>query len=550
MKMNRLVLVLSIIFFSTTFSNNNLCSAKENFIRVNQLGYLGKDVKLAVVSSNYNLEGKKFSIRDLNTKKFVFNDKIESAVPGVERQSSFTFNHIIDFSPIEARGSYRVELEDKTSSYSFEIRDHAYRYMIDSLLHFLRAQRCGNTKPELHQPCHLHDATNFSLDLSGGWHDAGDFLKFTRSESYTTYTLLLSYEINKANNSKFFSDLDNNGTADVLDEAKTGLDYLVKVYPDEKTFVYLVGDFKGDHSQGVRMPEDDKLSKTNRPALVRFHRNELGQYAFTMALASTIFRDMPQYRNKSEQYLKLAKRAYNKAKTLGTGEYDKLCLAATELYIATKKIDYLGEAKRFNDKLSSSNWGNWSDNTNLAHARLGSFYKKAADKLRRSVFSFHNTSLNHLFGYSVKYEWSGLYVAISSATASWFYKSLTNDDSYDDLTRRIRDYLLGVNPWGICFISGLGTQNPENIHNNVAVSLKRSGSLKIGTVTGAIPGGPFKRTEWEEKWRHLVPKGEDKYAEFQTLEAVYFDHAKAYPTNEPCIYGSSEAILFFSFYLK
>jgi len=548
--MNRLILVLIIIFFSTGLFNNAFCSTKKSFIRVNQLGFLEKDVKSAIVNSNSNLNGKEFFVRDLHENKIVFTSKIGPTVHGVNQQSSFLFNHIIDFSAIEARGSYRVELEDKTSSYTFEIRNDVYRRIIDSLLHFLRAQRCGNTKPELHKPCHLYDATNINLDLTGGWHDAGDFLKFTRSESYTTYTLLLSYEINKENYSKLFSDLDHNGTADVLDEAKIGLDYLVKVYPDENTFVYIVGDFGADHSQGVRMPEDDKLSKTNRPALVGFRRNELGQYAFTMALASAIFKDILQYRNESVRYLKLAKRAYSKAKSIGTGGYDKLCLAATELYRATREAKYLAEAKKFNDRLSSSNWGNWSDNTNLAHARLGSFYKKAADKLRRSVSLFHKSSNIHLFGYDVKYMWSGLYVAISSATSSWFYKSLTNDDAYDDLRRRIRDYLLGVNPWGISFISGLGTQYPQNIHNSVAMYLSRVGKLKRGTITGAIPGGPINRKKWGKKWRDLVPKSEDIYARFQPPDCVYYDHFKAYPTNEACIYGSSEAILFFSFYLR
>ena len=92
--------------------------------------------------------------------------------------------------------------------------------------------------------------------------------------------------------------------------------------------------------------------------------------------------------------------------------------------------------------------------------------------------------------------------------------------------------------------------DPKNIHNRVAIYLKKAGVLKNGTITGAIPGGPLEAKEWEAKWKHLFPKDEDIYAEFQTSECVYYDHSKAYPTNEPCIYGSSEAILFFSFYIR
>ena len=85
---------------------------------------------------------------------------------------------------------------------------------------------------------------------------------------------------------------------------------------------------------------------------------------------------------------------------------------------------------------------------------------------------------------------------------------------------------------------------------NLPTYLKRKGTIKNGAITGAIPGGPINRKKWETKWRHLVAKCGDIYAKFQPPDCVYYDHLKAYPTNEPCIYGSSEAILFFSFYLR
>ena len=550
LQMKPLIFVLFLILLITAVTTNSLSTVQEHFIRVNQLGFVDKDLKKAIVLSTDNLHGKRFLVRDLRTNETAFTGQIGPATLGAAAQSPFEFNHIVDFSSLETSGSYRIELEDGTTSLSFKIADDVYKPVIDDLLFFLKVNRCGNTQPEMHDACHLDDGTNTDFDLTGGWHDAGDFLKFTRSISYVTYTLLLSYAINTPDFSKFFYDHNHNGVADVLDEAKVGLDYLVKVYPDEDTFVIRVGDFEADHSQGPRMPQNDRLAKTDRPALFKFDRNELGLYAFTMALASSVYRDTPNYRQESEHYLELAKRAYFKAKSVGTGGYDKLCLAATELYRATQEDIYLTEAKRFDDRLSGSNWGNWSDQTNLAHARLGNFYHKAVDKLRGAVRSFDTASRNNLFGYDVPYEWSGLYVAISSGSAAWFYQLLTNDHAYDDLALRIRDYLLGVNPWGLCFIAGLGAHYPKNIHHSLALSLKRSGALKNDTITGAIPGGPFNRRKFEAEWNRLIPKGEDIYAEFQPPECVYYDHFKAYPTNEPCIYGSSEAILFFSFYLR
>jgi len=547
--MKRLTLILSLLFFTAVYTDYSHGGDQKSVIRVNQLGFLEKDVKRAIISSNSRLDGNKFFIKDLQKNTVVFDGKIGPVVAGVERQSSFGFNYVLEFTALETVGSYRIELEDKTISPSFKINNNVYAKVIDGLLYFLRVARCGNTSAELHKPCHLFDATNSELDLTGGWHDAGDYLKFTRSIAYVTYTLLLSYDVSKPNVSQYFSDLDQDGIADVLEEAKIGLDYLINVYPDPETFVYIVGD-RADHLQGVRMPEDDKLAKTKRPAWFGFRRNVLSQYAFAMALASTVFEEIPQYSKNAKQYLSLAKRAYSKAQSVEKEHYDKLCLAATELYRATQDTKYLSEAKAFNDKLSVGHWGNWADNTLLAHARLGEFYAPAAKKLRDSVAIFYNLSNKHLFGYNTAYTFSGLYAAITTGSAGWFYELLSNDDSYADLPTRIRDYLLGTNPWGICFISGFGTNYPKNIHNRLAQSLKKAGVLENGTIKGAIPGGPVKPAEWEKRWNDLVPEGEDINVELHPPEAVYFDHFRAYPTNEASIYGPSEAILFFSFYLR
>jgi hypothetical protein len=543
--MKLLALLLNFVLISAAFAADNAA-----YIRINQVGYLEKDVKRAIIGTSQDLQGQEYHIRNVQTDQIVLPGTIGPSVSGKTGDTPFLFNYIIDFSSIETKGSYLIELQDKTVSHVFKIGNDVYKEVIDTLLYFLQVERCGNTQPKLHKACHLNDATNPTLDLTGGWHDAGDFLKFSRNEAYVTYTLLLSYEINKAQYKDFFSDNNNNGVADVLDEAKIGLDYLIKVYPDENTFIHQVGDFDADHDQGWRMPEDDKLATTNRPALFKLDRTELSKYAYTLALASTVFRDFPQYKEEAVRYLNLAKTAYSKAKTVGSGSFDTLCLAATELYRATAEAAYLEEAKTYNDKLYDSDWGGWSDNTNLAHARLGEFYTNAIDKLRESVLKFRHNSHEKLFGYDVLCVWGALYVAINSGSAGWFYKLLTGDADYDDLAGRIRDYTLGLNPWGVSFISGLGKVYPKNVHNNVAVSLKNSGVLQDATFPGAMAEGPIDRAEWLTKWSKLVPSNEDIYAEFNTAECVYHDHLDDYVTNEPCTYGASEAILFFSFYLK
>ncbi len=522
----------------------------ESFIRVNQAGFLPDDIKQAIVGADRDLQASGYRIRNMNTDAVVLTGKLGSSLSGVAPDTPFQFNSLIDFSSLKEKGVFVIELEDQTLSPPFIIGPAAFQGIVDKLLYFLRVERCGDTQPELHGPCHLNDATNGPYDLTGGWHDAGDFLKFTRQEAYTTYLLLLGYEINRDLNRKVFSDQDRNGLPDILDEALVGLNYLVKLYPDQDHFVVQVGDLKADHSQGYRLPENDKLAASNRPALFEFDRHPLSKVAYALALGSKIFKDIPGYQQKARQYLAVARRAYEKAKTVGSDHRDKLCLAATELYFATGEDQYWQEAVDFNNQLSWSDWGHSGNNTNLANARLAPYLENAKNKLRQAVEHFLSASRQNLFGYDVPYSWGSLYNALSSANMSLFYFQLTGDTSLKELSVRIRDYTLGKNPWGVCFISGVGTTYPRKIHNGTIRALKESGVLSENTVPGAIAEGPFYRDKWEANYSSFVPPEEDIYYPFHTSACVYHDHLNDYVTNEPTIYGVAEAILHFSFYLR
>jgi len=521
-----------------------------SYIRVNQVGFLPDDNKQAIVGSDENIQGQLYLLKNVQTNSIVKSGHLGVSVSGIGPDTPFRYNYLIDFSFLNENGVYIIELEDQTKSPPFVISPTAFQGIIDNLLYFLRVARCGDNQPELHQACHLYDATNVPYDLTGGWHDAGDFLKFTKQEAYTTYLLLLSYELNKETGNRSFSDKNKNGLVDILDEAKIGLDYLVKLFPDPDHFVVQVGDMEADHSQGYRLPENDKLAEKNRPAFFDFDRNPLSKIAYALALGNKIFKDIPGYQQKAQKYLIVAKQAYEKAKSVGSNHLDKLCLAATELYLTTGEQKYWQEATKFNNQISWSDWGHYSDNTNLANARLAPYLESAKNKLRQAVEKFLVSSRQNLYGYDVPYSWGSLYNALSSANMSLFYSQVSNDFTLNELAIRIRDYTLGKNPWGVCFISGVGTTYPKNIHNGTVHSLKEAGVLNENTIPGAIAEGPFDRSNWEANYGSFVPREEDIYYQFHTSACVYHDHINDYVTNEPCIYGVAEAILHFSFYQK
>ena len=53
--------------------------------------------------------------------------------------------------------------------------------------YFLGAQRCGNTDSWIHGACHLQDGQQVGKDLTGGWHDCGDYIKFHHTGSANGY---------------------------------------------------------------------------------------------------------------------------------------------------------------------------------------------------------------------------------------------------------------------------------------------------------------------------------------------------------------------------
>jgi len=518
------------------------------YIRINQVGYLPQDIKQAIVGSELDIEGAYYSIKNTENDSVVAWGYLAKSIKSSGPDTPFTFNYIIDFSYLKNKGIYKIEIKDSISSYPFMIGFNTYNNIIDNLLYFLRVERCGDTQPELHGACHLYDATNVPFDFTGGWHDAGDFLKFTQKEAYTTYLLLLAYEQSRLVNLSFYSDNNSNGMPDILDEAKIGLDYLAKLFPDSDHFVIQIGDLKADHSQGYRLPENDKLAKTNRPAYFSFERDPLSKTAFALALGAKIFMNFPGYKENAQKYLTVAKKAFNKAEVSGSGHEDKLCLASFELYLATGEQQYWNKAIKYSNQISWSDWGHYSNNTNLANARLAPYLGSAREKLQTAVEYFNKSSNSNLFGYDVPYSWGSLYIALSSANAALFYTLISNDISYIQLPIKIRDYTLGKNPWGISFISGVGTDYPRNVHNGTIRALKEMGVLSENTVPGAIAEGPFSRSLWEQKYASFVPPNEDRLIKFHTSASVYHDHLNDYVTNEPTIYGAAEAILHFSLF--
>jgi hypothetical protein len=512
---------------------------------MNQVGFKTDDIKTAILISVSPITTKFFTVKSRNNKTVLEKEIIHEK----SLNEHFKYSARIDFSELKNPGEYFIQINNIKSK-NFVIRDNVYNSVRDSLSLFFRVQRCGPTNPLLHQPCHLQDATeiigykkSFAIDLTGGWHDAGDYTKFLFTTAYTTYMLLFSYEFEPK---KFEYDLDKNSVPDILEEARVGLDFLLRCDFADDAFISQVQDDR-DHTVGWRLPENDTLT-FNRPAFVKMNKSQVGIYAAVMALANRIwktrffdhqfadkclnsgikifeFRDRINNFSDHEKY-------YNDTNYIG-----KLALGAIELYNSTKNPKYLKLALQYGNKTTPDFWWSWGDFNSLSFYKLSFVDSTYIDLLQKNLELFYSNAELRLFNEPSVYSWGSTTTFLGVALQSILFKKLTNNPKYEKLASYCRDFVLGRNPWGISFIYGIGRDFPKKIHSQIAYFNK-------GYLPGALVGGPAPQKLFEgrniENYR-LKRK-------FDFDDVIYFDSYDNYINNEPTISGNATALFIYGYY--
>ncbi|MBA4405783.1 hypothetical protein C0389_00770 [bacterium] len=547
----KIKIVLCICFYAVVTSCTlSLQAEPEIFIRFNQLGYNHNDYKTAIILSSNNLEGKTIAIVNARNGGKVYSSSISR---NLGRYGNFPFTYTIDFSRIQTSGEYYFQFAQQ-KTFSFKISENVFNGLADSLLEFFKIQRCGYTDPVMHKVCHISDATSIvdgkqveakSIDVTGGWHDAGDYVKFINTTAFATYMLLFSYDFDPV---KFGFDNNRNNIPDVLEEAKIGLDWMLRCYYDKNKLITQVQDLR-DHDVGWRLPEDDQLG-FDRPAFVGMGKNLIGIYSATMALASRIWKEKLNYPEYSAQCLSAAEKIYSIRNTVndvdssGSGQYldknyeGKLALGAVELYMTTFNPSYLDEATTNADSANSDYWWSWGNINTIAHYRLSKFIPRFTNYIKNNLESFNRYKDKNLFSKGTDISWGTNVTLLGISLQNILYKRLTNDDKYDSVAILQRDFILGRNPWGVSFISRAGKNSTNNFHHQIA-------DIK-GSLPGGFAAGPAKK-EFVDKYKLSYSKP-DKYIKFQTSDDYYRDDKVDYITNEPTITGNATAIFVFGNY--
>lgn len=294
---------------------------KEAWIRINLIGYQQESKKVAVWVSKTAKVPESFQIIDKESNEVVYTSK---KLKCFGKYGPFNNSCRLDFSEFKKTGHYLIRT-DGVYSPEVIINEQVYRHTADFALRYLRQQRSG-FNPYLKDSCHTSDGYTMygpmpdstHIDVSGGWHDASDYLQYATTSANATYHLLAAYRDFPA----VFEDeyqtngLDGrNGQADVLDEAKWGLDWLLKMHPKKDWLFHQIADDR-DH-QGLRLPNKDEVSygkgserpvyfATGEPQGLGKFKNRsnglasvAGKFSSAFALGSELFHQ------KDQQYAKL-----------------------------------------------------------------------------------------------------------------------------------------------------------------------------------------------------------------------------------------------------
>lgn len=592
-------------------------------VRVDQVGYAVGETKNAfVMGSASALADAGYRLVDQQGRT-VSTGRV--GAPTGKWNAAYESVRTVDLSAVNAPGTYRLELTGSAagSSPNFKIaraRD-LMTPLVEENVRFFQAQRDGaDVVPGdlRRKPSHLADrqATVYAaphynedgtqllderltpaggpVDVSGGWFDAGDFLKFTHTTSYSVAELLLAQRSLPA-------------AAGLSAEAAQGLAWLDKMWDGRTRTLYAqVGigagndNVRTDHDVW-RLPEADdalKVSPGDPDYLIK-HRpvfraaepgapispNLAGRMAAVFALAAQ--REAPGDPAAAKVWLDKAAAVYAQADTaVDTGELvtafphnfypedswqDDMEFGGAELALAAGALgdarasgwqgQAAGWAKAYLDSDAKGTLG-VADVSALAHADLLTSLAGtkgavgAADlhkDLRRQLDEGVTRAGRDPFRAGAVYtDFDAVPHTFGLVATAKLYAKATGDHRYDAFGTQQRGWALGANSWGTSFMIGAGEvfpHCPEHQAANLAGSLDGRGAI----LRGAVVNGPNAADKLGElnsfptmRKCSANPPGGGSWTTFDGKGSRYLDDVGAWQTVEPAADFTSTALLAFA----
>jgi len=429
---------------------------------------------------------------------------------------------IIDFTEVEAPGTYRLEVEGVGSSSEFQIAPDVYNFAFYTVTRGMYLWRCGMTvsgwhggETFSHEACHLQDGFTDFIGHSGGtkngvggWHDAGDYNKYVVNAGVTVGMMLQAWEHFPERLRSLTLDLPESATEmpDYLAELRWEIDWVLKTQLGDGSVSHKLSTEKFG---GFIAPEDESAQRFFTP----WGSAATADFVAMTAAAARVFK--PYDEQYADKCLLAAERSYQflkehpedhraDLKGFSTGSYqtedaDGRLWAAAEMWQTTGEASYLYD---FEERVRAAadragpdglvidfDW-DWTDVSNLGMftyvlsdrpGRAEQVVSRVKKDLVAVADEIVATAAAHGYARPLgnRYYWGCNGTVARLAMVLEVADRLKPNPRYQETILAALNHLFGRNFYGRSFVTGLGFSPPLFPHD------RRNG---LGGVTQPWPG--------------------------------------------------------------
>jgi endoglucanase len=547
-------------------------------IRVNQVGYVPDGPKGATLVTEATT--RRLWLLKNSAGKLVF---LGFTTPRGVDASSGQNVHSIDFSWFRKSGSGFTLTVDGQTSHPFDIGTSAYRKLPLDALKFYYTQRSGieildSLRPGYGRPAgHVQVPPNqgditvpcvpgtcdYSLDVSGGWYDAGDHGKYVVNGGISVFQLMSAYERAAVLRTKSAILRDStlalpesgNRVPDILDEARWQMEFMLSMQvPDGEALAGMAHHKIHDENwTGLPlMPHADPQPRFLHPPSTAASLN----LAATGAQCARVFARFD--RAFANQCLAAARKAwaaalanperYAPAGGVGGGPYDdtnvtdEFYWAAAELYITTGERafkDFVLASPLHTADVFRADSFDWQYTATLGRLDLALLPNHLPNRsaVKASVLAgadkYLATQRAHAYGVPYAptgglYAWGSNNLVLNNMVVMAVAHDLSGKDKYRDGVLTGMSYLLGRNALNQSYVTGYGEVDSENQHSRWYAA-QLNPSLPNPPV-GSLAGGP--NSSIQDPLAQQLLQG-------CAPQFCYIDHIESWSTNELTINWNS-----------
>ncbi|MFP4123785.1 glycoside hydrolase family 9 protein [Coleofasciculus sp.] len=504
--------------FTVNLSDASTQSVSVNYATANDTAIAGSDytAKSGTLSFNPGQTSKTFSVPILGDTTVEGNETFKV---NLSQASNATIG--------DSQGVGTI-LNDDSSQPPPQQGAFNYGEALQKSILFYYAQRSGDLPDTNPLPWRgdsaLNDGSDVGRDLTGGYYDAGDHVKFGLPGA-ASLTMLgwgaVEYQDAYQQSGQF---------EELLDSIKWGTDYILKAHVTDgqgtKEFYGQVGDGNLDHAFWGA-PEDMTME---RPAYKIDRSNPgsdlAGEAAASLAAASIVFRGVDeayadtllqnaeqlydfadQYRGTYTDAIPDAGQFYNSF----SGFQDELVWGATWLHKATEAAGstdttYLNKAESLYQGIGPGWTQSWDDKSYgaailLAQETGKSEYKSDVEGWLNSWLPGGSTPTYTDGGLAWLSQWGSLRYSANTSFLAGVYADTVNDPNgqYSDFAEGQIDYILGDNPRDFSYMVGFGEDYALNPHHRAASGVTNISDSRdnLHTLYGALVGGPASADDFD-----------------------------------------------------